>query len=517
MKKLLTTGAVLFTMALALSGEKVNAASGNTILNGVTIGGVDVSGMTAQEATTAIEQYVSSVQNAGITLQGRTPEQNITMTAGELGLMWTNPEVVEEAIGLGKEGNVVQRYKYIKDAANKGVQLDMKYALDDTILTEVLEEEAQQFNQDAVDYQLKRENGQFVITDGQVGYVIDETASLQTIQEYIANEWNLSDCSIALDIEEEEPRGSEAELSQVKDVLGTYTTNFSTSGASRSANVENGTRLASGKTLYPGEEFSVLGNITPFTEANGYYPAGSYLNGLVVESIGGGICQVSTTLYNAVLLSELQVTERFNHSMIISYVDPSMDAAIAESGGKDFKFVNSTDYPIYIDGYTSGKNITFTIYGVETRASNRKVRYESETLSTTDPGADSFVLDSSQPIGYTHTQSAHMGIKAQLWKIVTVDGVEESREVVNSSNYKAVPRIVTVGTGGADEAGIAQLNAAVATGDLGTVKSTAADLAAYYSAAAQIQADEAAAAQAQAEAIAEGTVDAGSTDPVSDQ
>ena len=94
--------------------------------------------------------------------------------------------------------------------------------------------------------------------------------------------------------------------------------------------MENGCRLINGTTLYPGEEFSTLDKISPFTEANGYYPAGSYLNGMVVDSLGGGICQVSTTLYNAVLLSELEVTQRSNHSMIISYVKPSMDAAIAE-------------------------------------------------------------------------------------------------------------------------------------------------------------------------------------------
>ena len=93
----------------------------------------------------------------------------------------------------------------------------------------------------------------------------------------------------------------------------------------------------------------------------------------MVDSLGGGICQVSTTLYNAVLLSELEVTERHNHSMIVTYVDPSADAAIAESAGKDFKFVNNTDHPIYIDGHCENKNITFTIYGVETRSAEREV------------------------------------------------------------------------------------------------------------------------------------------------
>ena len=94
--------------------------------------------------------------------------------------------------------------------------------------------------------------------------------------------------------------------------------------------------------------------------------AGSYISGKVVDSIGGGICQVSTTLYNAALLAELEITERHTHSMTVSYVDLSADAAIAESAGKDFRFVNNTDYPIYIEGIIKNKQITFNIYGKET-------------------------------------------------------------------------------------------------------------------------------------------------------
>ena len=104
----------------------------------------------------------------------------------------------------------------------------------------------------------------------------------------------------------DEPAGTAEDLAKVKDVLGTFTTSFSTSGGSRSANVSNGCSLINGTTLYPGEEFSTYEAVAPFSQANGYYMAGSYLNGQVVDSLGGGICQVSTTLYNDVLLSELK-------------------------------------------------------------------------------------------------------------------------------------------------------------------------------------------------------------------
>ena len=109
------------------------------------------------------------------------------------------------------------------------------------------------------------------------------------------------------------------------------------------------------------------------------------MNGLTVDTYGGGICQVSSTLYNAVILAELGVAQRQPHSMLVDYVKPSQDAAIA-GDYKDMKLENTTDAPIYIEGYMSGGNITFTIYGKETRPANRSIKFVSETLSTTDPG-----------------------------------------------------------------------------------------------------------------------------------
>ena len=202
--------------------------------------------------------------------------------------------------------------------------------------------------------------------------------------------------------------------------------------------------------------------------------------------------------YNAVLLSELEVTQRSNHSMIISYVKPSMDAAIAESSGKDFKFVNNLDYPVYIEGYTGGKQITFVIYGVETRDPGHKVKYESEVLSTTEPDSEKIIADSSQGIGFVSVQSAHIGYKAQLWKIVEENGVEVSREVINTSSYKMTPRTATVGVKTDNAVYASRIQAAIASGSIDTVKAEAAAIKAETAAAAAMTPEQQAAAQQQA-------------------
>lgn len=207
--------------------------------------------------------------------------------------------------------------------------------------------------------------------------------------------------------------------------------------------------------------------------------AASYLNGQVVDSLGGGICQVSTTLYNAVLLSELEVTERHNHSMIVTYVDPSADAAISESAGKDFRFVNNTDAPVYIEGYTTeDKRIGFTIYGCESRDSSHKVVYESEVISKTYPDTEVIYVSESSPIGQVSVQSAHIGYKANLWKVVYENEREVSREMINSSVYRMTPRSATVGVATADPNAYNEIMAAIATNNIDHVRNVAAALAA---------------------------------------
>ena len=468
-------GAILFlTVLLLLPGIETKAADGRKIAKGVYIGDVDVSDMTVTDARNTIQERFDRIASSELTLTAGE-DKSITVSGADLGVTWQNPQVIEQAYALGHKGNIIQRYKSLKDLQHENYIFDIEYGFNDVALGDIVENRCSSFNQEKVNYTLKRTADGFAVNPGQVGYIVDVPESIAAIKNLVTGGWNGDNTSIAIVVKEDDPLGSEEELSKVRDVLGTYTTSYKTSGASRSANVANGCSLINGTTLYPGEEFNVLDTITPFTEANGYFPAGSYLNGIVVESIGGGICQVSTTLYNAVLKAELGVTERHNHSMIVTYVEPSADAAIAESGGKNFKFVNTTEAPIYIEGYTtSDKHITFTIYGVETRPADHKVTYKSEVLETTPASADEFVTTNTEGVGYVGTQSAHIGYKAQLRKIVTEGGVEVSNEVINSSTYKMVPKIVTIGTNGANANDMSQLQTAIATKDVGTIKAVAA-------------------------------------------
>lgn len=480
MKKIVSKVVLFLGMAAFVFGCQVfvsEAKNDDTLKKGVYAGDISLEGMSADEAVQAINAYVEALADEEITFQAAGGNE-VTVTAKELGLSWKNQEIVEEAMELGAHGNVVQRYKALKDLEHENVVYPIELDFDVTAINDILVTQCSVFDQEAIDYKLSRENGEFLISDGQTGYHLDVENSIDTVYQYLTTDWNRGSDSIALVVTEDEPRGSEKELSLVKDVLGTFTTSYKSSNSSRSANVANGCRLINGTTLYPGDEFSTYETVSPFSEKNGYYLAGSYLNGKVVDSLGGGICQVSTTLYNAVLLSELDVTERYNHSMIVSYVEPSADAAIAESSGKDFKFVNNTEHPIYIEGHTEDKKITFTIYGVETRPSNRTVEYVSEVLETTQPTSDALYPDPAYPIGYISVTGAHIGYKARLWKIVKEDGVQVSKEIVNSSSYKMVPRSAVVGVSTNDVNAYNEIMAACGTGSIDHVKNVIAILSA---------------------------------------
>lgn len=453
--------------ALSLdTGTSANyVQSDKAILDSIYLESVELSGKTPEEALAAVERRMEEISGYKIILH--MDDQKVGVSAKELGVTGDNQNTINMAAQIGQAGNVIKRYKVRKDLEKNPIQLSMKYQVDDAAVRTALEQHCLPLNRDAVNYGLTHENGTFQVVNGQRGVTLNEEVSVQLVADYLENIWRDGQGDIDLDVEIEKPKGSVEELQKVKDVLGEGSTDYSASSAARATNIKNGTAKLNGKVLYPGDSFSVCNAMTPFTAENGYEMAPSYADGTVVESFGGGICQVSTTLYLAILRAELEVTERHNHSMIVKYVKPSMDAAIAE-GSKDFQFVNNLDSPIYIEGYASGGNLSFAVYGAEYRSSERTVSFESETLETIDP-TTVLVADSEKNIGsIEQTQSSHVGYVAKLWKIVTENG-QETREEVNNSNYQMAPNKYKVGVKTANAEASSAIYTAVASNDLNQV------------------------------------------------
>lgn len=457
---ILTVGAALFLAA----GAPALADETDTISKNVYIGGVNVSGMTEEQATKAVEEKLGKGTGGNYTV--KIGDETTTATAENFGMEWTNREVVHEAMEVAKGGNLIKQYKDKKDLQVEPKNFEVAYAPNEQAVKTYVEKLAEEYNRDAEEGDITFANGYPEVTGGETGIAVNVDQSVSSIMK--ALEGDGTELTVVAEVQK--PSVTKEELSQVKDVLGTATTYYGSS-YERNTNVEVGASKINGTLIMPGETFSVTAAVTPFNADNGYYPAPSYESGQVVDTYGGGICQVSTTLYNAVLKAELQVDERHNHTMLVSYVDPSKDAAIAE-GLMDFVFTNNTDAPIYIYGVGYQGTLNFTIYGHETRDPNRSISFRSETLSQTDASTNvKLVAKSDQNIGYLNqTQSAHQGLEAVLWKdIVNADGTTDTVQV-NSSSYQASPAIYEVGIVSPNTQASAAIQTAIANNDLATVQ-----------------------------------------------
>lgn len=434
----------LLLISILYVGKPAMAADTTPIYKGVYIDKVDVSGMTKDQAEAAVNDYIKELRKKAISI--KVGEYVVHKTLGELDYTADAKEAAIQAVDLGRCGNLVKRYKDIKDIEEGSVTLKLSFTYDKEKIKEIVSKDVSKFNTKPINASVAIKNGKLVYTNDVVGskVSIDETSNLII---GAIDKWDRKDIAIKAVVEDDKPLYTRDIVEKCNTVLGTYTTEYASSAEGRAANLANGARLINNIVLYPGDVFSAYDVLTPFTAANGYHVAGAYLNGEVIDSVGGGACQVTTTLYNTVLMAELEVVQRQPHSMTISYVDLSRDAAIAGTY-KNFKFKNNTDVPILIQASTVNRRITFKIYGNETRdTKNRTVKYVSKVLSVKNPPKDIITKDPTKPTTYQEvTTPAHTGYRAELYKVVYENGKEVSRTLVNRSTYQAAARRITVGT-----------------------------------------------------------------------
>ena len=227
-------------------------------------------------------------------------------------------------------------------------------------------------------------------------------------------------------------------------LLATYTTTYSTANSNRATNVYLSANAINNYILMPDEVFSYNNVVGKRTAARGYKEATVYVNGEVANGIGGGICQVSSTLYNSVLLTNLQVTDRSNHAFEPSYVPAGQDATVSW-GAPDFKFKNNRNYPIKIVSTTGGGKITVSIYGLKT-ANDYEVKIRSSKIGSI-PYTTKYEDDPSLPAGTEKViQNGSNGCKSQTYKILYKNGVEVSRTLISTDSYRPHNKVVRRGT-----------------------------------------------------------------------
>ncbi len=373
MKKgiLIVVGLVLAVCIGAFVYAQQFAASGK-IAQGVCVEELALGGMTTEEAKAKIQEYCKTQieTKPAVVLQAGT--QKGTITAKEIALTINADEMAAEAYAVGREGNFVENLIACYKASSETKPIRYHVAYDQAKLMTILDAIAKETDKPAVDAHPE-------VKDGQVTLVADSagtTLAREKIKEAVTAFGTSYPLVIEAPVEQIEPKRKLAEIAGIKQVLGTYTTYYNAWKVGRSHNVALSASAINGTILKPGDTFSFNEVVGERTAARGYQNAPVIVDGKFEDGLGGGICQTSTTLYNAALLADMKIVERESHFFPATYVPYGLDATVSW-GEIDFKFQNARQSDVYILAQAGGGVITIWILGNTDNEPLPQIEYES--------------------------------------------------------------------------------------------------------------------------------------------
>ena len=442
-KSYVTTGLiiVLLSFLVSITGISFYLLYRDTIYNGVTIENIDVGGLDINEARKKISSHFDSKASKEIQFVYGIKTWNIN--SADLGYSYDYTRSLNEAYQVGREGNYFERLKIILSLYKEAYNINLTPIYDYGKLDGLIYKIKRDIDQHTRNAAIVRKNGAFEITDEKIGLKLNEDRTKQLLVEKINDLKYDKDVSIDLPVESEPPKITSEILSTIHDILGSYSTTFSASNKTRSKNISIAAGAINGTLLMPGDVFSFNEVVGPRSRERGYQDAPVIFNGELVEGLGGGVCQVSSTIYNAVLLSDMKVVERIKHTIPSTYVPKGRDATVS-FGVLDFKFQNNRSYPIYIDSYTRGNQMFINVYGNKTN--NRVIKIHTVENEMVKRPLE-MKYDSNMLLGQERIEEeGRDGYRVTTYKIIYENGVEVSREQISKDYYKPKKQIIVKGT-----------------------------------------------------------------------
>lgn len=296
------------------------------------------------------------------------------------------------------------------------------------------------FESEKKDFEYYKKDGRFMYTPSVVGVSIDKSECEKILMD---NKTNDLPYQIPVKITYPEKNLKFFSDNYIIDTLGSFSTVYNSSNVPRSENIRIASLKINGCLIEPGGEFSFNKVVGKRDEQSGFKTAKVYQSGEVVDGVGGGICQVSSTLFNAVLFADLEIVKRTNHSMPVSYVSVGRDATVSYDY-IDFVFRNNKSYPIRIDCYASNGNITCSVMGIN--EDNKTVEITTEIIKKIPYGTKT-KKSSNLYTGSTKViKTGQEGVRVNTYKTVSINGVKTERQWVCESYYAPVDALVEVGT-----------------------------------------------------------------------
>ena len=493
---------LLFSVVFAL----INI-NNDKIISGISIMGIEVDGLSKEEATKKLQELTESKSSEDISLKYEDFETNIN--GKQFNISYDVEKAVAQAYNIGRDGNIIVNNYSILSAKLFKKNIDIQINYDAKLFSEKLQDISAKIPGAVKQSNYYVEDEKLIIVKGKAGLKIKEAEIKESIFEQLEKILNKNEIitipvetveADAIDLKKikeeiyKEPQDAyvsknpttvhphvngvdfkvsieEAQklLEENKeeytiplkitipkktirnlgeeafpDLISTYTTRYDASNYNRSNNLSIAVKKVNGTVLMPGETFSYNKVVGERTIAAGYREAGAYAGGKVIQSVGGGICQISSTLYNTALLANLEIVDRSNHQFETGYVAASRDATVAWPS-LDFKFKNTRKYPIKIVASAKSGVAKISIYGIK-EETEYEVVIQSKVLSYI-PNTTKYIEDSSLEEGKEVVeQSGHNGCQSEAYRILKLNGKVVSKTLLSRDTYDAMQTIIRRGT-----------------------------------------------------------------------
>lgn len=412
-------------------------AAGATLGERIFIDGVDVSGFSPEQALNAVEATHAQALNK-MTYRVIIGEDSVDITGTQLPISFNTREVVVEALALKKHW----------PERNKPRELYTAMGSSEAELETVLAQHVKELEYSAENAQAKYnpESFSFDYTDAKAGRSIDIVALAQSIASMIAEKTDGTVSTAAASLTPEYTLEMAKHDTQLISEFSTSFAGSTYSKANRVFNIKKAASLINGVSLSPGEELDMNAVLGDRNEKNGWKTATGIRDGAYVQEYGGGVCQVSTTLYNAALMADLEITERHHHSWPLGYVDIGRDATIS-TGGPNLKIKNVSQGTITIAAFTDTdeKNVTVRLYGKPLPDGITIELTSKKTATLSDPGYET-VTDAALAPGSSETvRKSRRGSTAETYKLYySSSGELIEKKLVTQDKYRSIKGLVKV-------------------------------------------------------------------------
>lgn len=425
-------------LALKQTQEYDEIVNSKYFLEGVTVEGVAIGGKTMSEAEAMLKELIASKALSGklpLTLNDQTYYFDLSTVPVTTNLA----DVLAQAFQLARSGNVEDVLTEAENIRTNGKAFTLTLQYDFSSISAQVAALAAEIDQPASSAtfdKIDKDAHTVTIAQGTSGIAVDQQALVQSITTALMGGDYTTPIAIPL-----QASPSISPDAQITFLSTSAETSFSGSSSNRIYNIQKGADLINGYVLKPGETFSTNGVLGTRTLANGWKMANAYVSGTTEEQAGGGVCQLSSTLYNAVVKADLEIVSRRNHSMPVSYMRKGLDATINSVGNIiDFKFKNNTDSDVVIFAWTSGKTLHFKLYRCEFATDEYdEIRLTSEKIDTIYPSGEMVEeLDPTLPVGSEEiVVERKNGERWQSYKNYYKDGKLVKTEKLAVSTYSA--------------------------------------------------------------------------------